>query len=233
VSVPSDSCPPDLALELLLAGELPASSPHQAHLSSCPRCANRLAEMRSVGEAYMKSDAAGALRRELAVRTRSDARKRRAMIGWGLLAPLAAAAAWLLLARTPPDEFVAKGSGTVALLVSHGGQVAPWAGGALASGDPLGLSWTGARASYVAVIGREEGGATVRWFPAEDRAALLEPGTRTFGDSLRFDPPFQGTVYTFVAESPFSTVPLEAAIREGRDPTFSGLASKLRIPRTP
>jgi hypothetical protein len=83
------------------------------------------------------------------------------------------------------------------------------------------------------VIGREDTGATVRWFPADDQASRLEPGTRTIGDSLRFDPPFSGTIYVLVAEAPFSTRPLEDAIRENREPAFPGKTLELRVPRNP
>ena len=146
---------------------------------------------------------------------------------------MAAAAMWLALARPPtPSGFVAKGSATVEFFVGHEGQVAPWNGGTVAPGEALQMSWTSARAGYVAVIGREETGATTRWFPEGDQAARLEAGTRTFGDSLRFDPPFAGTVYVLLAESPFSSAAAEAAIREGREPAFSGKTSKLQVPRT-
>ena len=67
----------------------------------------------------------------------------------------------------------------------------------------------------MAVVGREDSGATSRWFPAGDAASRLEPATREFGDGLRFDPPFQGTLYVFVADDPFPVPPLEGAIRDG------------------
>ncbi len=184
----------------------------------------------------MGSEAAEAVRRELAARareTRSTKRRVRASWWWTAVAPVAAAAVWLLLYRAPPGDLAAKGAATVEILVAHGGEVAPWAGEALVAGDRIQLSWTSGRAGYVAVVGRDDTGEVTRWFPVTDTALRLEPGARTFGDSLRFDPPFRGTVYVFVADGPFSLSPLEAAIRERRDPAFLGQAQKLRVPRTP
>lgn len=224
-------CPPDLILERHLAKDLSPDSPHAAHVSACSLCKGRLVRMVSEGDAYMRGDAAMRLRRLLAEQDRS-VRRRRSVLWWGAAAPLAAAAAWIALVRSPaPDDSVAKGSGKVELLVGHAGQVAPWSGGALAQGDPLQLSWTSARAGYVAVIGREDEGETARWFPEDDRATRLDPGTRTLGGSLRFDPPFAGTIYVLVGQRAFPTGPLEAAIREGREPAFPGETTKLRVPR--
>jgi hypothetical protein len=190
--------------------------------------------MRSAGEAYMQSEAARALRRELAERDRRASRPGRSLWWLTLAPPLAAAAVWMFLLRSrPPSDLVAKGAGTVELLVGHEGRLAPWTGGALARGDLLELSWTSARSAYVAVIGREDGGATSQWFPAGDEAARLEAGAQVFGDALRFDPPFHGSVYAFFSPSVFPTRELEAAIREGREPAFSGQTIRLNVPSAP
>jgi len=191
--------------------------------------------MHGVGEGYMQSEPAKALRAQLAALDHTQARRRSFLRWWSVAAPLAAAAAWLVLFRTPATfDVTAKGSGTVALLVGHGGQVGPWTGGPLSPGDQLQLSWTSAASAYVAVIGREDGGATAVWFPENTpRSERLEAGARAFGSSLRFEPPFRGTVYAFLADQPFSAEPLESAIREGREPTFSGKTITLHVPRTP
>jgi hypothetical protein len=234
VSEARPSCPPDLTLEEHLAGDLSPDSRYASHVQTCAQCADRLAAMRSTGAAYVSSDAAEKLRRRLGELDRDRSRRRRSVWLWGAAAPVAAAAAWVALHRTPaPNDLTAKGSATVQLLVGHDGHVAPWTGRALAKGDALQLSWTSAKAGYVAVIGREDTGATERWFPEGDGAARLEPGTRTFGDSLRFDPPFSGTVFVLVSDSPFGTSALSAAIREQREPAFNGEKLELRVPRTP
>jgi hypothetical protein len=233
----SETCPPDFTLERHLAGELAADSPEGAHVATCSSCATRLSAMRAEGAAYMQSDDANAVRKALAAKPSAPSVRSRAAWWWTVAAPIAAAAVWLALYRPPtPNDLAAKGAPTVELLVGHAGQVAPWNGAALAAGDPLQLSWTSSRAAYVAVIGREEQGTTAettKWFPGEDAAPRLEPGTRTFGDSLRFDPPFHGTVYIFIADAPFSTAAVEAALREGQKPTFAGETHKLHIPRAP
>jgi hypothetical protein len=228
------SCPPDLMLEEYLLGDLSPDSAYRSHITACERCTARLSAMRSTGEAYMKGEAAEQLRGRLRELDKARAHGRRSLWWWSAVAPLAAAAAWFALYRAPqPGDLVAKGGTTVELFVGHEGRVLPWTGGALAPGDALQLSWTSATAGYVAVIGRDEKGGTVRWFPSDDPASRLEPGTRTFGDSLRFDSQFSGTIYVLVADGPFSTRPLEEAIREGRDPAFRGETLELRVPHTP
>jgi len=191
--------------------------------------------MRKEGAAYAASEPARALARRLGELDRRAASKRRAFAWWGAAVPLAAAAVWLLLLRAPaPNDLRAKGGETVSLLLEHAGSVGPWNGAPLAPGDVLQLSWTSADAGYVAVIGREDGGATVRWFPEKAaHAERLEPGARAFGDAMRFDPPFHGTVYAFVADRPFATDALEAAIRDGREPELAGKIVRLYVPRAP
>jgi hypothetical protein len=233
VNDPPVKCPPDLLLEQHLAGELPPGSRHAEHVRTCERCVARLDAMRVEGAAYMHSEAAGALRRELARRETRQARRRRSAWWFSAAAPLAAAVVWALVMRTkPPHErdLVPMGSGTVELLVGHGGDVAPWTGGPLVPGDVIQLAWTSIKPGYVLVIGREDTGAMERWFPPGDSAGRLEPGMRPFGDSLRFDPPFRGAVYVFMADHAFLAAPEEAAIREGREPSFSGETVKLRVP---
>jgi hypothetical protein len=228
-------CPPEPILELHLAGELPAGSKHATHLASCARCADRIEEMKRQGDAYATSEPARALKRKLGELERRIASRRRLLAAWSATLPLVAAAVWMLLLRGPaPNDLHAKGGETVSLLVDHAGSVGPWNGTPLAPGDVLQLSWTSSDAKYVAVIGREDGGAPVRWFPEnEARAERLEPGTRAFGDGMRFDPPFSGTVYAFVGDRPFATDALEAAIRDGREPEFGGKTVRLHIPRAP
>jgi len=229
------SCASDLTLERFLAGELAEGSVRLAHVRTCAACAARLEAMRAAGAGYMESDAADGVRKALAREgALSQTRRARPAWWWGVAAPLAAAAMWLAFVRAPPStDLVSKGSASVALFVGHGASVVPWTGGALAAGDAVQLSWTSPHAAYVAVIGRDEGGETIRWFPAGDTATRLEAGTRTFGDSLRFDAPFRGTITVFVSETPFSIGPLEAAVREGREPVFRGEMQTLHVPQAP
>jgi hypothetical protein len=229
-------CPPDPILELYLAGELPFGSLSRVHVSSCPRCAARLEQMKRDGDAYLESESARAVAQRLRRLEPRKAGRRLAFAGWGAILPLAAAAMWLLLFRTPvTPDLHAKGAGAVSLVVDHGGAVAPWNGRPLSPGDILQLSWTRADAAFVAVIGREDREAPVRWFP--EKAALAErlpAGTRSFGDGMRFDPPFHGAVYVFISDRPFATDALEAALREGREPEFvGGKAIRLDIPGPP
>jgi len=230
------ACPHDFTLERHLAGELPVESDESKHVTTCPLCSERLDRMRADGAAYMASPAADGVRRELASVSRRKSAPSWQMVAWSVAAPLAAAAAWLALARTrPPDasDLTSKGAATVQLMVGHEGAIVPWSGASLAKGDRLQLSWTSSVPRYVAVIGREDSGATERWFPPDAHAARLEAGTRAFGDSLRFDPPFHGTVYVLVGDAPFDTAPLEAAIRDHREPVFPGRTSILAIPQAP
>jgi hypothetical protein len=223
-------------LEKLLAGALPADSADARHAAGCAHCADALRALRSEGDAYMMSDDARALRQKLAAASEARAPKR--LLPWLRWAvPLAVAATVSAVVvwrgRGHDDDWAPRGAPSVRLLVQRGETLSPWTQGPLQRGDVVQLEWVGARAAYVAVIGREEGGETQAWFPSSGSAAQLNTGTRAIGDSLRFDPPFAGTVFVLTAEQPFALEPLLEAVRAGRPPVLDGQVTTLKVPQGP
>lgn len=176
-------CPTELELEAHLLG---AAGPGLApHVEGCDRCRARLEEMRRLGEEF---------RREVYPRT-VDAVVARA-VGrraprWLLVAaPLAAAAAALLYARTaPPPGYVGVKGGGLALtvFVKDGG-----AARAVADGQPVAASAAvrfevrPARACRLWIVSVDGAGQVSRLFPAagDAPASVQSPGALPGGAVL-------------------------------------------------
>jgi hypothetical protein len=223
-------------LEKLLAGALSADSADARHAASCAHCGEALRALRAEGDAYMLSDDARALRQKLA--EASEARAPKPLLPWlrwavplAVAATVSAVVVWRT--RGPDDDWAPRGAPSVRLLVQRAETLSPWTQGPLQRGDVLQLEWVGARAAYVAVIGREEGGETQAWFPTGGAAEPLAAGTRAIGDSLRFDPPFAGTVFVLTAAQPFPLEPALEAVRAGRAPALDGQVTVLKVPKGP
>jgi hypothetical protein len=227
-------CPSRYTLEKLLAQALSADSAEAKHASGCEHCTQVLRALRDEGQAYMLSDDARALRQKLSAA--SEPRKPFfAWLRWAVPLAVAASVSAVVVwrGRGHDEGWAARGAPAVRLLVQRGATLSPWTEGPLQRGDVLQLESVGARAAYIAVIGREEGGETQAWFPAGASAEPVAAGTRALGDSLRFDPPFAGTVFVLAAEQPFALAPLVDAVRAGRSPTLDGQILTLSVPKGP
>jgi hypothetical protein len=232
---PLHACPSQFALEKFIAGVFASTSTEARHISTCEHCQAALRSLRSDGLAYLASDEARALRQLLAERARPRRLWLNTWARW--TAPAAAAVVVAVVAGVrllgTGDGLTPKGGATVQLLVGRAGKVRAWSGGQLEAGDVLQLSRTSGTVGFVAVIGREDGGKTEVWFPAEPRSESVAAGTQALGGSLRFDPPFAGTVYVFTSPEPFEVLPLLEAIRSGGAPALPPLTAVFRIPKGP
>jgi hypothetical protein len=241
----SSGCPPDLALERLLLGEIAGSSSGgwTAHVAGCSRCGERLAEMRRTTEAYAASPAAAQLRRLLAAREASG-EQRSLWQRWRLwvAVPALAAAALVLVmvARRPPlpgEAFTAKGAGVMQLMVQRTGERSAtiWDGAPLRKADMLQIMWTSAEERFVAVVARDDTGAVETIFPEDSAVAVRVAGGQavSLGRSLRLDPRARTAVFhAFASRAPFALTPLLTLVRTQRPLTaadFAGQVSDLSI----
>ncbi|MBN1607030.1 MAG: hypothetical protein JW940_10380 [Polyangiaceae bacterium] len=174
-------CLPPVGFEHLLArvGEGALFSAWAAHVDQCASCAQRLAEARQMGDAYLGSSQARELRERLLARLGNRPRAWkwiRPALGGGLAA--AAAASIAVMVRSPGHgtdklepatqaAWQAKGAGVVTLTVQRGERSWAWDGSPLEPGDRFQLGWLAPRSGYLAVLGRKRDGETLVLFPEE------------------------------------------------------------------
>jgi hypothetical protein len=175
-----DACLSDRRLDALLAGELDDAARGEAelHLGDCARCAARRQELAGAGAAFLEAHPPAAPVRQP---VRLALRRRAAL--WAS-AGLAAAAALLLLVRTPSEEVRSKGTGSVGFFVRHGESVRRGGPGErVMPGDALRFVITQREPSYVAVLSRDAAGQASVYFPAAQRALRVEAGVDRALDS--------------------------------------------------
>jgi hypothetical protein len=176
-------CLSDLLLDRLVAGEIADPAEAQTHLASCPRCAERKAELDRVRAEVSERPVPRALARAFA------GKPRRRLRPWqpALAAGLAAAAATVILLRPAPapppprsPEYTgtrAKGGGAhFQLYVRHGDTTrAALSGEVVAPGDTLQLSCSSPEPGFVAVLSRDGAGTVSVYVPGEPDARALVP----------------------------------------------------------
>ena len=220
-----DGCLSNLALDQLVIGELEPARREGArsHVAGCDRCRARVDALeaeraRFADEAPPRRRAApiGKLRPAIAV-------------GVGLLA--AAAAVVVLVGRrepgVPPGTTRAKGSLRLEVYVKQGDHVLPARGAVLRPGDAIRFAYAGVDAGYLAVLGRDGGGAVSLYYPAADRAAPAAPAEEEQvlpGSIVLDDSPGPETIYLVHCDAPVPVATLTGSLDEGGVPRVSGCA---------
>ena len=223
-----DGCVSDLRFDRMLAGEMDAAGVAEvrSHAAACAVCAARLREI-EVDAAPLPP---------LPVRGRARAprtpwfRRAFALPAFGLAA---AAAVILLLVMRRGDGGGGddggtrlKGSAHLSLFVSHGGQVRPAGpGDIVAPGDQLQLTYTAARATYLAVLSVDGARQASVYFPDDaPRAWRAEPGADVpLPRSTILDEVLgRETLYLLTCDKAVELAPLLATLAAGRAPSAHG-----------
>ncbi len=170
----AEGCPSDRALDQWLAGELGADrrATLDAHVSGCEACAGR-------HRARLAARTAFPLEAPAFERLAPAAPARRRWSRWWALAPaLAAAAAFVLMARPRDEEGVrTKGHDALGFFVLHGGLVREGVQGEIVRpGDRLQLVTTTAAPRFLTVLERDAGGRASVFFPSAPVAAPVASG---------------------------------------------------------
>lgn len=233
-------CPSDFTLERHLAGEVAPDDPVTAHVTSCERCAARLAEMRQQGDGYLASPAADRVRELL-----RDGEKGRGGAGgklYRLFGPLLLAAlslgAVVLVLRAPRDggessglDLVPKGQAELLLWVDGPSGASPLDGDSVPADTKIQCGLLSPDAGFVAAF-VQDGDGRVRLFPDGREPLTYSPGTNApLGPSFRADPGTV-TVSLYFAREPFDVAALEVALERGA-PAFDGIVLERQFTSLP
>ena len=211
-----EGCLSDLALDRLLRDEpSPAAGAARAHLAACEKCRARMAELEAERAAF----------RAAPPPLRRPAPRRRLGRALGAAAAgLAAAAAFALLLR-PEEGTRAKGGPSIGVWVEHDGRLRrAQSGERVAPGDFVQLTYSGAAPLYGAILSLDGAGRVSRYFPDEEHAAALAPGSaQRFPRSTQLDDVLgRETVYALLCREPVALKPLLDALAAGRAPAQPG-----------
>ena len=221
-STTETSCPSDRVLDLMLAGAVDEtrSSALREHLSACPACSARFAEL-------------GAFRDEVApgLPTLSElvpeeppvlafVRRRSGRIG-AVLGVAAAVAVWVGRGPSeglPTEQTRAKGSAHLGFYVKRGEQVFPGGPGALLRpGDAIEFSYEAPSAGYLAILSLDGAGHASIYFPMGPRAQMLSPGTHLLEQSTILDAVLgRETLYAVWCEAAVEIEPMRRALESSR-----------------
>jgi len=173
-------CLSDLLFDQLMAGDLAANSAAadvRAHLASCDRCRNRLAEFEAIEAPTFEDLFAQSLERK------PPRNATRLAIPAVVLAAAAALVLGVREKRNAEVPAVTRSKGVLSLdLVRRGssGEVTrPAQGGAVFRGDALRFEVTAARAGFVTVLGLDAAGAVTVYAPTSESTIHLEAGAPT------------------------------------------------------
>jgi len=229
-----EGCLSDRALDMLMAGELPAArrAATEAHLPSCEACRARYQALQA-GAAAFSLDAPSF--QKLAPLPR------RHRWWWALAPSVAVAAVLLVVIRSPqcPSDERRKGGDAVAFFVWHGGTVREGARRErVHPGDRLQLVTTTAAPRYLVVLERDAGGHASVFFPRETEAARREAGRAVpLPFSIELDGTLGiGTIYAVFCDRPVPVAPLRDSLeRQNAEITWpSGChADRLSYETTP
>jgi Domain of unknown function (DUF4384) len=212
-----EGCLSDRALDMMIAGELPAAhrAAVAAHLPECSACQARYQSLRAGAAAFP-------LEAPSFQKLIPPARRRR---WWWALAPaLAAAALVLVVARPRPDALTerSKGGESLGFFVLHDGSVREGASGEVVRpGDRLQLVTTTKVPRYVAVLDRDAGGRVSVFFPREAEAARREAGRAVpLPYSVELDAAIGvATIYGIFCEQPVVVSRLRQSLERQGEPT--------------
>ena len=141
----------------------------------------------------------------------------------------------VVVVRSTPRGFTLNGS-RLAILVEGPSGMRRWSGAPICPGSRVELTWTPARAEFVAVVARYAGESDGRLrallvFPEDNRAPAKIDGGRDvpLGEGLRFgDQSVQLSV--FASEQEFPIIPLLAGMLLPAGPSFAGRTLRVDLP---
>jgi len=236
-------CPSRFALErFALAGEDPERSV-AAHLSSCAACRSRVSELQELGQAYMSTPQALALRQALdaADANQASRRDRPSPAPWLWGGGLAAAAGLMLvvtlISRGPStgelrgspqgEDLVPKGAAQLALWVGDEGHADAALGDAsiLHPGARVQPVFGAPTTGFVALLLTTPAGEVIQVHPAGglDAAPVHAGAPAPLGPSFRLDDEVGAyRVTAYFAEKPFPTAGLSKADSPQGMVAFSG-----------
>jgi hypothetical protein len=167
-----EGCLSDRALDMMIAGELPAarSAALRAHLLECSACQARYHSLRAGSDAFP-------LEAPSFQKLAPGIRRRR---WWWAVGPTLAVAALVLIVTRPRSPALtdrSKGGDALGFFVLHDGSVREGASGEVVRpGDRLQLITTTKVPRYLAVLERDAGGRVSAFFPREEQTARREAG---------------------------------------------------------
>jgi hypothetical protein len=205
-------CPSELDLERHL---LAADPVVEAHLAECPRCAERLAEMRREGETFRRVVFPATVDAVVEHSRPATARARRWVVA---LAPLsAAAAAALFLLGRPPHDYVGTKGGDLVLTVfvdAPGGARAATDGASVPAGSAVRFQVRAKGPCRLWVVSVDATGQVSRLFPASGEAqGEVAPEGPLPGGAILDDRPGPERFFAVCSARPLPLADVERAAR--------------------
>jgi anti-sigma factor RsiW len=188
----------------------------EEHLSACPACQARLAEVNESRERFSR----GVFERTLPEVRRRDQRRRR-LWAWAVSMPLvlaAGVASVLVMRQDREPDFGFKGAPTLQIFVRRGEKavdVAP--GSALHAGDQLRLAIDPSGYRYLLVGSVDASGKASIYVPFEGSRSVPISQPTTFpasGSLVLDDTPGPERLFALLSRSPIDADPVLAALRE-------------------
>jgi hypothetical protein len=213
-------CPTAESLESFSAGDR-LDEASEAHIGSCAACSTYVGALEQARQEFLRMRPVERFARS--VERREAERGRRRWMWLAGLLPVAAAAAWLVIAH-PPDDVRFKGGEFLVMVLREGmNEPAPVAEGQpLRAGDRLRFLFRAPADGYVMILDRDGTGRVTAFYPqgqAEGAAIGPSPALAPLPGSIRLDDaPGPEWIVLFFSPKPVRVEDFTRALREAPSP---------------